>query len=209
MLRLAISRIIQEQSFSLRILFSEPRKNARRAAIFLDRDGVINCRKPEDYILEWSEFQFVPGIRKALRQLATLELPMILISNQAAVGKGLLDPTRLEEITTKMQQALLSDGTPLAAAYYCTHRREENCHCRKPKPGLLHEAAKDFGSDLCRSVFVGDSDTDLEAAEAAGCRPILFNTSLDASSAVGRPNLATVHTAGALFKVATRLLRRP
>ncbi len=79
-------------------------------------DGVINRRRPDDYVLDGAQFIFLAGMRVALKQLATLGLPMIVISNQAAMGKGLLGSARLEEITTRMQQALLSDGTPLAAA---------------------------------------------------------------------------------------------
>ena len=85
----------------MRILFSED-KSVRGPAIFIDRDGVINLLRPSDYVLDWSQFVFVPGIREALKQLASLGLPMIVISNQAAVGKGLLDTAGLEEITSKM-----------------------------------------------------------------------------------------------------------
>ena len=158
----------------LRILFSEVNKSVRRPAIFIDRDGVINLLRPSDYVLDWSQFVFVPGIREALKQLASLGLPMIVISNQAAVGKGLLDTAGLEEITSKMYQELTHDGTFLTAAYYCPHRPDENCPCRKPKPGLLHAAAADFNIDLTRSVFIGDSDTDVEAAHASGCTSVLF-----------------------------------
>ena len=158
----------------LRVLFAEPKAAARGAAIFLDRDGVINCRRPDDYVLDWSQFIFVAGIREPLKRLPSLGLPMIVISNQAAVGKGLMTVARIEEITMRMQQLLLADGTTLAAAYYCIHRREENCRRRKPKPGLLQSAAEDFSTNLRRSIFIGDSDTDVQAALAAGCRPILL-----------------------------------
>ena len=160
----------------LRIVFSEVRSSARGPAIFIDRDGVINCRRPGDYVLDWSQFVFLPGIRIALKQMASLGLPMIVISNQAAVGKGLLDPALLQEITAKMHQALLEDGTLIAAAYYCTHKADENCLCRKPKSALLQTAADDFNIDLSRSIFIGDSETDVQAARAAGCAPVLFGT---------------------------------
>jgi D-glycero-D-manno-heptose 1,7-bisphosphate phosphatase len=140
----------------LRIDFSNGKTNPEGPAIFIDRDGIINCRRQDDYVLDFSQFVFVPGIRSALKQLAILRLPMIVISNQAAVGKRLLDPAHLEEITIRMQRTLLEDGTFLAAAYYCPHRPEENCACRKPKPELLHRAARDFNVQLHRSVFIGD-----------------------------------------------------
>src|SRR6266480_4412988 len=135
----------------LRIRFSERNETVHGPAIFIDRDGVINRRRPGDYVLDWSQFIFIPGIRAPLKQFVSIGLPLIVISNQAAVGKGLLDSAGLEEITARMQQSLLSDGIPLAAAYYCIHRADENCHCRKPKPGLLEEAAHDFHIDVSRS----------------------------------------------------------
>ena len=84
----------------------------------------------------------------------------------------------LGEITAKMEQALREDGTILAAAYFCMHRADEGCLCRKPKPELLRRAANDFNIDLSRSVFIGDSETDVRAARAAGCAPILFGAGL-------------------------------
>jgi HAD superfamily hydrolase (TIGR01662 family) len=103
---------------------------------------------------------------------------MIVISNQAAVGKGLLTPAGLKEITAKMDESLREDGTVLTAAYFCLHRSDEDCACRKPKPEMLYQAAKDFRIDLSRSVFIGDSETDVLAARAAGCAPVLFGKGL-------------------------------
>src|SRR5580700_3614699 len=95
----------------LRILFRKINDATKGPAIFIDRDGVINCRRPGDYVLDWSQFVFMPGIREALQQLSTLRLPLIIISNQAAVGKGLLDSAGVEEITARMNEELLADGT--------------------------------------------------------------------------------------------------
>ena len=120
----------------------------------------------------------MPGMRAALKEIASLGLPMIVISNQAAVGKGLLDLAGLQVITAQLYQALAADGTFLAAAYYCPHRPDENCVCRKPKPALLQTAADDFNIDLSRSIFIGDSDTDVQAARAAGCASVLFGSDI-------------------------------
>ena len=194
----------------LRILFTEVNKSVRRPAIFIDRDGVINLLRPSDYVLDWSQFIFVPGIREALKQLASLGLPMIVISNQAAIGKGLLDTAGLEEITSKMYQELTHDGTFLTAAYYCPHRPDENCPCRKPKPALLHAAAADFNIDLTRSVFIGDSDTDVEAAHAAGCKPVLFGIGVRAvsDSSACKTEVPVARTAQDLFTVVSTGLSR-
>jgi D-glycero-D-manno-heptose 1,7-bisphosphate phosphatase len=193
----------------LRILFSEVDKSVRRPAIFIDRDGVINLLRPSDYVLDWSQFVFVPGIREALKQLASLGLPMIVISNQAAVGKGLLDTAGLEEITSKMYQELAHDGTFLTAAYYCPHRPDENCPCRKPKPALLQAAAADLNLDLTRSIFVGDAETDVEAARAAGCKPVLLGSGLRAvsGSVAWKTEVPVAMTAHDLFAVVSACLQ--
>jgi histidinol-phosphate phosphatase family protein len=192
----------------LQIIFSEENLQQGGPAIFLDRDGVINRRRPGDYVLDWSQFIFVPGIQAALKQLSTLKLPMILISNQAAVGKGLLASAKLEEITVRMQKALLADGVSLAAAFYCVHRANENCDCRKPRPGMLVQAANQFKIDLKQSIFIGDSATDIQAGLAAGCKPILFGSmdlpSLGELASANRVSVA--RTAEDLFTVSVACL---
>jgi D-glycero-D-manno-heptose 1,7-bisphosphate phosphatase len=192
----------------LRIIFSDGSASVKGPGIFIDRDGVINCRRPDDYVLDFSQFIFVPGIRAALKQLSTLGLPIIVISNQAAVGKGLLDAAGLEEVTSRMKQVLSDDGAALAGAYYCPHRTDENCACRKPKPELLHKAAEDFNIDLSRSIFIGDSETDVIAARAAGCRPILFGAGLgNGSNLPGwQSGVPIALTADELFDVAVKCL---
>jgi D-glycero-D-manno-heptose 1,7-bisphosphate phosphatase len=192
----------------LRMLFSRNDRRVRGPAIFLDRDGVINTRRPDDYVLDWSQFAFLPGIRVALKELSRLHLPMIVISNQSAVGKGLLKPRVLESITKEMHRGLCADGTHLSAVYYCPHRADENCACRKPKPGLLLEAAADFNIDLARSVFVGDSETDSQAARAAGCNPIFFDSNRNArpDSSASRIDAPAAQTTEELVRVVEKLL---
>ena len=158
----------------VRILYSERNRKVSTPAIFLDRDGVLNYRRPNDYVLDWSQFEFVQGIRSAISKLALLQLPLIVISNQSAVGRGLLPPSALKDITARLHAALLEDGAFVDAFYYCTHHPDSKCACRKPSPQMLLEAAYDFGINLRRSVFIGDSDTDVLAARSAGCIPILF-----------------------------------
>jgi D-glycero-D-manno-heptose 1,7-bisphosphate phosphatase len=193
----------------LKIFFREAVNVANGPAIFIDRDGVINCRRPGDYVLDWSQFVFVPGIREALKQLSSLGRSIIVISNQAAVGKGLLDLDGLKEITARMNETLVADGTILAAAYYCPHRIEDNCPCRKPKPALLFSAAADFNIDLGRSIFIGDSLTDVQAARAAGCKPVLLGAALhaDADSSQGDVDLILAATAPELFHVTLKCLQ--
>jgi D-glycero-D-manno-heptose 1,7-bisphosphate phosphatase len=189
--------------------FSEDGLRLPGPAIFLDRDGVINCRKPASYVLNWSEFLFVPGIQAALRQLATLRLPMIVISNQACIGKGLLDSAGLQEITLRMHQNLADIGVFVTAAYYCIHRADENCTCRKPKPGLLQNAAADYNIELRQSIFIGDSDSDIQAGLAAGCRPIFFGPPHSENSEFpGSANrVPAARTAADLFGISEKCLK--
>jgi D-glycero-D-manno-heptose 1,7-bisphosphate phosphatase len=148
-------------------------RHPSRAAIFIDRDGVINQRR-ENYVLHSWQLVFTPGIVDALRELTELQVPMIVVSNQSAVGRGLMSLSDLDQITQTLDSALAGNGVHLSGYYYCVHKVEDNCSCRKPKPGLIRKAAEDFGFDLSRCVFVGDSATDLDAALAAGCQPVLF-----------------------------------
>jgi D-glycero-D-manno-heptose 1,7-bisphosphate phosphatase len=170
---------------------------------------VINCRRANDCVLGWSQFVFMDGIREALRELASLGLPMILISNQSAVGRGLLRDVELEAITQRMWKTLEQDGTRLSAAYFCPHRPDEMCACRKPQPGLLRQAAADFGIDLSRSVLIGDSDADVKAAQAVGCHPVLFGPGHTAcsDSLQWMKNLPVADTAKDLFQVTVGTLQ--
>lgn len=193
----------------LQIIFSEKKLEVRGPAIFLDRDGVINRRRPGDYVLDWTQFVFVSGIQAALKQLAALQLPMIVISNQAAVGKGLLNLGALQEMTAQMQQTLLASGVSLAAVFYCTHRTDERCDCRKPSPAMLLRAADEFNIDLKRSIFIGDSATDVEAAQAAGCNPVLFVSpdSEGVGHSLSANRVPVARTAEDLFSISSKCLR--
>ena len=147
----------------------------KRPAIFLDRDGVINRNRP-DHVKTWAEFDFLPGVLPALRRLALLEWPVVVISNQAIVGRGLVSRQTLDVINARMVRTVQSVGGRIDRVFYCPHRPEEKCTCRKPQPGLLLQAAEQMKLDLARSFFVGDAESDVMAAKAAGCRPVLVKT---------------------------------
>jgi D-glycero-D-manno-heptose 1,7-bisphosphate phosphatase len=149
--------------------------NMKRPAIFLDRDGVIN-RNRNDHVKSWSEFEFLPGVLAALRRLSQLEWPVVVISNQAVVGRGLVSHQTIDEISARMVAVVHSVGGRIDRAFYCPHRPEENCGCRKPQPGLLLTAAEQMRLDLSSSFFVGDAESDVMAAKAVGCRPVLVKT---------------------------------
>ncbi len=146
-------------------------------AVFLDRDGVIN-RERSDYVKHWGEFEFLPGALEALRRLAGLNWPVLVITNQSAIGRGLATPSAVAEIHERMVAAVAAAGGRIDAVFVCPHHPDEGCDCRKPRPGLLHQAAAAFDLHLASCYFVGDAFTDLAAARAAGCRPILVQSGL-------------------------------
>ncbi|HEY6292109.1 MAG TPA: HAD family hydrolase [Terriglobia bacterium] len=162
--------------------FSSPRVRQRRPAIFFDRDGVINQRIVGGYVTSWSEFRFLDGMIPVLRDLSRLKLPIIVVSNQAGVGKGLMSRFALGAITERFVSELARRGARMDAVYYCPHAPEQACPCRKPQPGLLLRAARDWRIDLSRSVLVGDSLRDIEAASAVDCRGILFDPNREFSA---------------------------
>ena len=159
----------------LRLQFRAPPVSGRRPAIFLDRDGVVNERIIGGYVTRWDEFQFLDGILPVLRAFTWLHVPVIVISNQSGVNKGLVTPRSLRQITTRFVESLARQRVRMDAAYYCPHTDEQGCSCRKPKPGLLLRAAREYGIDLSRSVMVGDSESDVDAAAAANCQGLLLD----------------------------------
>lgn len=141
-------------------------------AILLDRDGVIN-RERADYVKSWEEFELLPNALYALGRLSALGIPIIVITNQSAIGRGLVSSATVDTIHSRLQQLVRASGGHIDAFYICPHHPQDNCACRKPKPGLFLQAAADFDLDLAACLIVGDSLTDYQAAEAVGCPTIL------------------------------------
>lgn len=144
-----------------------------RAAIFLDRDGVVNTAPRERYVARWSDFEFLPGVLKTLRLLKEKKWMVIVVSNQAGVERGLLSRKRLASITRLMMKSIEAAGGRIQAVYYCPHAPEARCACRKPKPGMLRRAARRFSIRLTNSFVIGDHEKDLMMGKAAGCKTIL------------------------------------
>jgi D-glycero-D-manno-heptose 1,7-bisphosphate phosphatase len=144
-------------------------------AIFLDRDGTLN-RERADYVKSWSEYEWLPGALAALAQLATLQLPILVITNQSAVGRGIISIDGLSSVHAQARAEAEACGGRIDEFFVCPHTPGDGCDCRKPKPGLLLAAAARYDLDLERCVFVGDSITDMQAAVAGGCTSILLRT---------------------------------
>ncbi len=147
---------------------------SRRPAIILDRDGVINEKAPRaQYVRNWSEFKWLPGVKESLRRLNEAGFLVILVSNQAGINRGAMTEQDLHDIHRRMVSEIEQSGGRVDAIYFCPHDWEAGCACRKPKPGMLFQAQHDFNLDLSRTLFIGDDERDAQAAEAAGCLPAL------------------------------------
>jgi D-glycero-D-manno-heptose 1,7-bisphosphate phosphatase len=143
---------------------------AHRPTIILDRDGVLNKKPPRaEYVRSWNEFQWLPGAKQALRLLKAAGYRVVVVSNQAGIGRGIMREADLTDIHDRMKAEAQRAGGQIDAIYHCPHDWDKDCACRKPSPGLLFQAQREFHLDLSRTPFIGDDDRDSEAAEAAGC----------------------------------------
>lgn len=153
-----------------------------RPAVFLDRDGTINAevagalRDPRDV-------ELLPGAAGAIARLAAAGYATVCVTNQSAIGRGWMSPAEYALVTERLLSLLAAEGARLDLVLHCPHHPTEgrgsyrrSCRCRKPGPGLLERAAAELSLDLGRSWLVGDAERDLEAARAAGVRPILVLT---------------------------------
>lgn len=145
-----------------------------RRAVFLDRDGVVNrailrAGKPYPPAM-LSELRLLPGVREACRKLREAGFALILITNQPDIARGVTSAQQVADIHTRLQRYLQLDDIQV-----CPHDDSAQCDCRKPKPGLLLEAARKWHIDLAHSFVVGDRWRDVEAGQRAGCRPIFVD----------------------------------
>ncbi len=145
--------------------------------IFLDRDGVINENR-SDYVKSWQEFRFLTGSREAIAKLTRAGYRIIVCTNQAAVARGYIASDTVDDIHRRMIASIAEVGGMIEHVYYCPHGKDEQCACRKPRPGLLLRARDELGVDLNDALFIGDSMTDVRAGIAAGVRPILVLSGL-------------------------------
>ena len=141
----------------------------------LDRDGVINLNS-DQYIKTPEEWTPVPGSLEAIARLCRADFRVVLATNQSGIGKGLLSMETLNRSNYKMMAEVQEKGGRIDAIFLCPHPPEGNCNCRKPKPGLLLEIGERLGVSLLGVPFVGDSASDIYAANAVGAHPILVET---------------------------------
>jgi D-glycero-D-manno-heptose 1,7-bisphosphate phosphatase len=145
-------------------------------ALFLDRDGVINENRA-NYVRSWADVALYPQALQALALVRNLPYKIIVVTNQSAVGRGIISLAEAEAINAGILTAVTQQGGRIDAIYLCPHAPADNCNCRKPRPGLLLQAAREHGIDIGRSIMIGDALTDLEAGLAAGvAQTILLQT---------------------------------
>jgi D-glycero-D-manno-heptose 1,7-bisphosphate phosphatase len=137
------------------------------SAVFLDRDGVI-IQNREAYVRCWEDVEFLPETLWALGLLSQSTYKIIIITNQSAIGRGIITPLQAAEINTRIVQKIVGAGGHVDGLYVCPHTPEDHCQCRKPLPGLILQAAKDLSIDLNSSFMIGDALTDIQAGQAAG-----------------------------------------
>lgn len=158
-----------------------------KRAAFLDRDGVINV--DHGYVSSWDQFEFLPGVPAALWQLQSAGYVLVVVSNQSGIGRGLYTEDDLAALNRRIHRYLLDDhGVEIARFYHCPHHPTEallewrqQCHCRKPAPGMIEQACADLHIDPSRSLMVGDKASDMEAGRAAGVGR-LFRVAPEASA---------------------------
>lgn len=156
--------------------------------IFIDRDGVIN-KDPggwteHNYVTKWEDFHFLDGALEALALLKKSGFRVIIISNQAGVGKNFFSREDLDRVTGKMLSAIHKRGGMIENVYYCVHKKEDNCKCRKPNTGMLEDAVKRYGIKPHETYFIGDSIVDVTAGAKMGIETVFVlsgKTSLEES----------------------------
>lgn len=151
---------------------SEAIRNSR--VILIDRDGVINVKAPKaEYIKSVDQFHLISENVQAMKELSTEGFSFIIISNQAGIARGVVTAEEVATVNRHMVDELARRGIRVLDVYVCPHHWDDDCECRKPKPGMLLQAARDHHLRMERVVFVGDDPRDAQAATAAGCQPVL------------------------------------
>lgn len=154
--------------------------------IILDRDGVINYDS-DDYIKSPAEWVAIPGSLTAIARLNQAGYRVVIASNQSGLARGLFDTETLEQIHAKLRHELAQAGGVIEAIFFCPHSPQDDCPCRKPKPGMLRDIAKTFRCDLTGVPVVGDSLRDVQAALAVGADPILVRSGKSLDGLIDSP----------------------
>ena len=143
--------------------------------VILDRDGVIN-HDSDEYIKSPEEWVPIPGSLEAIARLHREGYKVVVVTNQSGVGRGLFDMNMLGRIHSKMLEVVRAKGGEIDAIFFCPHRPEDNCRCRKPQPGLYQEVTERLKVNLSGVYSVGDSERDIIVARLVSARPVLVRS---------------------------------
>ena len=143
--------------------------------VILGRDGILNEFR-EGHVTAPEEWQAIPGALEAVSRINHAGWHVVVATNQAGIGRGMIDMAVVNAVHTHMNQQLMAQGGRIDAVFFCPHTPEEDCDCRKPKPGLILEIGRRYGVDLAQVPFASDTLRDLLAARAAGCEPHLVQS---------------------------------
>ena len=182
----------------------------KRRVVFLDRDGVINRDSPL-YIKRWEEFEFLPRSIEAIRRLNENGFEIIVITNQSAIGRRFITAETLEGMHRRMLEQIRRQGGDVLDIFYCPHRPEDNCDCRKPRPGLIQQACRRHTVRAAESIMAGDSAKDIECARNAGCAAaVLVKTGngISAKTELDRKNVPIDYVAEDLYGAAEWIINK-
>lgn len=174
----------------------------KRRFVILDRDGTLidEC----SYLSDPDQVKLISGAAEALRKLKGLGLGLAVVTNQSAIGRGLLSEDRLKEIHQRLREILKAEGVQLDGLYYCPHRPEDECWCRKPSIGLLEKASEELRFDLPGSFVVGDKISDIAMGRKAGAVTFLVRTGYGAQAATD-PSAAPDHVVADLVEAVEKI----
>jgi len=175
-------------------------------SILLDRDGTILVER--GYLSDPAAVELLPHAAAGLRRLGELGFSLVVVTNQSAIGRGYFDVERLAEIHQRMTGLLAADGVRLAGIYFCPHVPEDHCECRKPRPGLVEQAAAALGFDPRQSYVIGDKPCDIELGQAVGATTVLVRSGYGAeveAHATARPDFVADNLLAAAAVIAARI----
>jgi D-glycero-D-manno-heptose 1,7-bisphosphate phosphatase len=144
--------------------------------VILDRDGVLNYETPGGYVTDPDQWVWIEGVLDALDKMAQAGLRLSVATNQSCVGRGIIDLQTLVTIHDRMRRDAAAKGVFFTGIHFCPHTPDQGCRCRKPEPGLIEKAVQQSGISKNQTLFIGDSQIDLQAGRAAGIATWLLRT---------------------------------